>query len=365
MDASFRFSSREYQLMSKIAVALNESLILPDMLGRARSLLTQLIPADYTGLCIVTPGQPVAYEWIDEAGAPNALLAQYAELQPDDFVLKSVVRKRDTVLRDSEMLPRKKLETSPLYLRSCELGLKLEQVMATLMTVPDGVFGGFTMYRDKRRPFSRKARAALQFLSPSFVTAIRNSRRIASALTGDRLLEALSRRQNFEFLVVAPPTFETLRSERATTMVEKWFSKSERTRAGTPQPLLDHLRGLLQMDVLARPRNDTFERTRGDESLLVTYIDLSAHGSPGHWALLLYEFPESIPLPINLAVHLTPGQIRVAQAVLRNWENERIASELKISRHTVRTHIRDMHDRLGCSERADFMYQVTRFLRPI
>ncbi|NOJ53156.1 LuxR family transcriptional regulator [Myxococcus xanthus] len=352
-------------LMRDVAVALNGSLHLSDMLGQARRLLTQLVPADYTGLCIVSRGRPSTYEWVEEAGAPNALLARYAELQPDDFVLKSVVRQRDTVLRDSEMLPRKELERSPLYLRSCELGLKLEQVLATLMTVQHGMYCGFTMYRDRRRPFSRKAQAALQLLSPSFAAAIYKSHHMDSLLTGERLLDAMSRRQGFQFLVVAPPAFETRRSERATALVEKWFTKDERTRAGLPKPMLEHIKTLSQVDILMRPREHRLIFPRDDENLVVIFIELPESDGPRQWAMLLHEVPKSIPLPEELAQYLSAREMQIAWGLLRNWSPELIAKEFNITLHTAKTHVRNIYKALNCDNRVDFLYQAARLLRPI
>jgi len=358
------FTSREYALMNKVVETLHSSLSLPDVLSRARDLLTELIPADYMALCIVMPGQPLQYDWMG-AAAPTALLEQYAELAPEDFVLKAVVDQRDTVLRDSEMLPRKALERSLLYQRSRELDLRLEHVMATLLTVRPGVYGGFTLYRDRRRPFSAKSRACLQFLSPHMVNAIRNCRDVAMSMVGDRLLEGLHQRQGFEFLVVLPPALEKLRSPRATALLEKWFADSERTRSGIPRVLLERVDALTRMDRLERLKADTLWRSSDNEHLMVTFIELPEPDGTRPWALVLHEFSPSIPLPAEMALELTPSQIEVAKGLLRNWNNEQIAEHLGLSPHTVKTHVRDIYARLKCDGRADFMYQAARFLKPV
>jgi DNA-binding CsgD family transcriptional regulator len=364
MNSSMVFSSREHVLMNEIIQALNSSLSLPEVLGRARDLIIRLIPADYMALCIVTPGQPVEYEWMGTA-APTALLAQYPELVPDDFVLKAVVRQRDTVLRDSEMLPRKELERNLLYQLSRELDLRLEHVMAILHTVRPGVYGGFTLYRDRRRPFSEKSRAFLQYLSPHMVNAIRNCRDMTATSTGSRLVEELSRRQGFELLVLIPPAFEKLRSPRASALLEKWFEKSDRTRSGIPRPLLERLNALSHMDVATRLMKDSLCWSRDDEHLLVKFIELPDPDGTRPWALVLHEFSHSIPLPDEMARQLTASQIEVAKGMLRNWTDQQIAEEFGRSHRTIKTHVRDIYARLKCDGRADLMYQAARFLKPV
>jgi DNA-binding CsgD family transcriptional regulator len=365
MASLMNFSAREYVQMNEIAKALSSSLCLPEVLGRARTLLAPLIPSDYMALCIVTPGQPVEYEWMGSA-APPALLDKYAEqLVAEDFVLKAVKDRRDTVLRDSEMISREDLERSLLYQRSRELSLRLEHVMATLLTVRPGVYGGFTLYRDRKRPFSLKSRAMLQFLSDHLANAIRNCRDMATAATSDRLLDVLHRRQGFEFIVLTPPAFEKARSEHATAVLEKWFAKSDRTRSGIPRALLEQLDALTRMNALERPMADTYMDSRDDEYLVVKFVELPEPDGTRPWALLLHQFSHSIPLPDELARQLTPAQVEVAKGILRNWNDRQIAEHLKSSPHTVKTHVKFVYKKLMCDGRADLMYQAARFLKPI
>lgn len=364
MNSSMVFTSREHALIHEVTEALHSSLHLPEVLGRTRDVLTQLIPADYMALCMVTPGQPVEYEWMGTA-TPAALLNQYADLAPRDFVLPAVMRRPDTVLRDSEMLPRQELERHVIYQRSRELNLGLEQVMAILLTVCPGVYGGFTLYRDRRRPFSEKSRQILQFLSRRIAAAIRNCREMAVASTGDHLMETLRQRQGFEFVVLQPPAAEKLRSQHATALLEKWFAKSELTRSGIPRVLLERLTALSRMDVAERLTADTFVDSRDHERLLVKFMELPAPSGPRPWALVLHELSPSIPLPEDMARQLTPSQLKVAQGMLRNWTDEQIAEELGRSLGTVKTHVRDIFERLKCDGRLDLMYQAARLLKPV
>lgn len=365
MVASIRFSALEQSLIRDTAIAFHESKHLPDMFREGRQPLARLIAADYMAMCIVTQGRPMRYQWLEEAGSPNKLLAQYASLQPNDFVLRSVVRRRGAVLRDSEMISRRELVRSPLYQQSRELGMKLEQVMAVLLEIQPGVFCGITLYRERRRAFTRREQAVMQLLTSDFTVAIRNSRLIDSPSKGDRLLEALSHRQHFEFIVLEPPSIERHRSPQATALIETWFTKSERTRSGLPRAWVEHLRQLVRMDAHERALNEKLEHTRGDETLLVTFMELSHPRSPKPWALLLHRFPESIPLPAKHVQELTPGELKIAMALLRNWETTRIAQELQLSHHTVKTHAKRIYKKLACDGHRDLMYQAARFLKPI
>ncbi|MBZ4423217.1 LuxR C-terminal-related transcriptional regulator [Myxococcus sp. RHSTA-1-4] len=357
-------TAHEYALRDKLIAELNSSLCLPEVLGRARDVMLELIPADYMGLCIVTPGQSVEYEWL-VPGQRVALLEQYSELADDDFVRKAVVRQLNTVMRDSEMLPRKELERSLLYQRSRELDLRLEHVMAALLTVSPGVFGGFTLYRDRRRPFTEQSSAMFQGLTRHLVNAVRNCRAMSVASTGDRLLEELHRRHGAAYLVVEPPAIEKLRSPRAAALLEKWFARSDLHISGVPQVLVERLTALTRMDADARLRANTWVHSRGDEYLVVTFVELPETYGPRPWALVLNEFSPSIPLPGEMARQLTARQIEIAKGILRNWSNEQIAEELDLSPATVKTHVRDIFKKLKCDNRADFMYQAARFLKPV
>ncbi|MFP2958453.1 helix-turn-helix transcriptional regulator [Myxococcus sp. 1LA] len=335
------------------------------MLSHARDPLARLIPADYRAMCIVTPGRPVEFQWLEEAGAPNELLAQYESLEPNDFVLQSVVRRPDTVLRDSEMITRRELERSRLYQQSREIGVNLEQVMAVLLDIQSGVFCGITAYRDHPTPFSDKEQEAMQLLSRHFKVAIRNSRILDSALNGFRLLEVLGQRQGFEFIILDTDAFEMHRSRRAGEILKEWFAHAPQTRAGLPLSFVDRLKALIRMDILKRPDNDTLEVYQNDQSLHVTFIELPPHQGPRHWGLFLNEFPKSISLPIQLARQLTERQAEVAEAMANNKTTDQIAEALRMKSNTAKVHVRAIYDRLKCESRADFMHQIAQFLKPV
>lgn len=368
MNASMVFDSREFLLRDKVIAALNSSLNLSAVMEQVRGVLLELIPAEYMGLCIVAPGQPVPYKWlVPGPRVPLLEQSEYDKVVEDDFVRRTLVSRLDTVLRDSEMVSRQELERSQLYQRSRELDLRLEHVMAVLMNVRPGVFGGFTLYRDRRHPFSDQAVALLNSLTPHLANTVRNCGQFWMASTGVQLLEQLHEQGRSAFIVVDPPALERLRSPRATALLEQWFARSDFHSSGLPEVLVDRLVALSRMTPDQRLQWNVWVRSLDNVHRVVKFMELPEPMGPSPWALIFHEIPHSIPLPEDMKRRLTARQVTIAQAMLRNWDNEQIARELGLSVETVKTHVRDMFSkkRLNCDSRADFLYQAARLMRPI
>ncbi|MFP2924242.1 helix-turn-helix transcriptional regulator [Pyxidicoccus sp. 3LG] len=365
MSAPRSRTAHEDALREQILLSLYDSpCLLPDVLERTRDALLQLIPADYMGLCILTPGQPVEFEWL-VPGPRVALLEQYGAVAKHDFMRKALVHQLDVVKRDSEIIPRKELERHPLYQLSRELEPRLEHVTAVLLPVSPGVFAAFAFYRIRRRPFTEKNSADFQKLTGHLVRMVRNCLDFATAATGDQLMEELNKRQDAEVIVVRPPARERMRSPGATALLKKWFDGSGLHRSGLPQVLAERLDALVRMNASERLGADSWVDWRDEEHLLVRFIELREPDGPSAWALRLHEFSHSIPIPDEIARELSPRQLEVAQGILRNWQNKQIASELGCAPGTVKAHVRDIFKELKCDGRLDFMYQAARFLKPV
>ncbi|MFS8066918.1 MAG: LuxR family transcriptional regulator, partial [Byssovorax sp.] len=153
--------------------ALGSSLDIRLVLERAYPLLLQIVPADYGALGISASGRSEDYEWI-VSKIPPAFFAAYPEMAPHDFVRTSVVEQPNVVLRDEEMVSRADLETNLMYRRAREVGVPLEQVMAVMLHIDARWQSGLSLYRDKRRSFSERERAALERVTPALVNAVRN-----------------------------------------------------------------------------------------------------------------------------------------------------------------------------------------------
>lgn len=364
MLVSMNLSAQEWVLRDRVIAALNSDLSLPKALESARAHLLELTPADYMGLCLITLGPLMDFKWL-VPGHQLTLLNEYSRWADSDFVRGPIFEKPNVALRDSEMLSRKELERSALYQRSRELELSLEHVMAVLLPVPPGQCGAFTLYRDRRRPFSEQDSAILTSLAPHLVNAVRNCRDLQVASTGARLLEELYSRQDSAYLVVAPPSREVLRSQRAAALLEKWFAPSDLDASGLPRVLLERLNGLTRMDADARLEASLWVSLHGDAYRVVRFIEVPEPEGPRSWALVLNEIPLSIPLPETMRRALTARQIDIARGMLRNWSNKDIASELHLSEETVKVHVKGIFERLGVDSRADFLYQAAHLNKPV
>ncbi len=365
MDTRIELTAREQHLTLEVVEALSSSLELSEVLGRAQGVMSRLLSADSMALCVSKPGRPMEYEWT-VTGAPAALFTRYHELSEEDFVRASVMRHPNVVLRDTEMLPRKRLVRSQLYQRSRELGLRLEHVMAVLLDVRQDWHGGITLYRERHVPFSKRDQALLQLLTPILANTVRNCRMHTELRPRGQLLEAILRHQGAECLVLTPPSTERLRTAGATALLERWFPPSERGRSGIPRELLERLRVLVNQDGLSGLELDTWVRSREGQNLRVTFIPLPPErGDTRAWALWLQEFSPAIPLPADMRRVLSEREVQVAACVLSNWSNETIAEHLRLALNTVKKHVRNIFQKLGVESRADLMYQAAWRRRPL
>ncbi|MBZ4401447.1 LuxR C-terminal-related transcriptional regulator [Myxococcus faecalis] len=358
------FTSKELELRERIITALHSSLSLPLVLEATRAPLLELTPADHMGLCVMTPGPPLDFQWL-VPGHRLTLLDEYPRWADSDFVRAPIFAQPNVVLRDTQMLPRRALEASALYRRSQELDLRLEHVMAVLLPAKETLLGAFTLYRDRRVEFSEHEAALLTSLTPHLTNAIRNCRDMQAARSGARLLEELYNRPDAGFLVVLPPSRELLRSERARVLLDTWFAPSDLHASGIPGMLLERLQALTRMSPDERLKHNPLVSLRGETYLVVRFIELPQPEGPAQWALSMNEVPMSIPLPQNMRLQLTNRQVDIAQGILRNWSNEQIAEHLGLSEDTVKTHVRDIFGRLKVDNRADFLYQASHLNRPL
>ncbi|MFL5357948.1 LuxR C-terminal-related transcriptional regulator [Archangium sp.] len=355
--------SREQALTFELMEALSSSLDLSQVLPLAQGVMSRLIQADYVALCVSKPGRPTEYDWL-VTEMPAAFFTHYPEMAAEDFVRDAVVRHPNVVLRDTEMLPRKELTRSLLYRRCKDLGMPLEHVMSVMLDVNEDWHGGLTLYRrDRRHDFSDRDRAVLQWLTPILARTVRRCRMFGTVATSSQILDALFD-QGTAFVVLTPPCTEKMRTTCATQLLEKWFDPSDCGPLGFPKVLLEHLALLVGMQG-AGFNVDTWVRWGSDENLKVTFVRLPDQGGTPQWALLFQEIPHSIPLPVDLRLRLTERQAEIVEYVLRNWDNRLIAQELGLTWWTVKTHVRNIFEKLGVESRADLMYQAAWRRKPV
>lgn len=358
-------NSREQRLILEVVEALGSTLELSEVLSLAQGVMTRLLSADSMALCVSRPGPSGEYDWT-VTGGTAALFTRYHELAEEDFVRDAVMRHPNLVLRDTEMLPRKRLERSQVYQRCRELGLPLEHVMAVLLDVRQDWHGGLTLYRERRTPFSERDQALLQLLTPILANTVRNCRTHAELTSRGQVMEAILRHQGAECLVLVPPTTERLRTAGATALLEHWFTPSERGPSGIPKQLLERLRMLAAGDGVSGLELNTWEDSREGQNLRVTFIRLPPErGDKRAWALWLQEFSPAIPLPPDMRRLLSAREVQIVACVLSNWSNEFIARELRLTLNTVKTHVRNIFGKLGVESRADLMYQAAWRRKPL
>jgi DNA-binding CsgD family transcriptional regulator len=259
------------------------------------------------------------------------------------------------------MVPRQDLERSSFYRHCRQLHMPLEHVMAVMLDVGRDCHGGFMLYRDRPRPFSDREQALLQRLTPVLTGKVRNCRMLYEVAGRGQYLEALFRHQGAESIVLAPPSTEVMRTAHATPLLEKWFTPLERASRGLPEVLVEHLKRLVGTDgaqVLGVP--DTWERTRLERRLKVTFVPLPEHSGRKLWALILQEEAHGMNMPSAWRKLLTPRQAEVVERVLLGWDNRLIAEDLGCAEGTVKQHLKSIFDKLGVGSRAALISRAAR-----
>lgn len=364
MLRSMTLTSQEIMLRERVITTLHSSLSLTDVLEAARAPLLEFVPADAVAMCLMRVTPELSFQWL-VPGPPIPLMAEYIPLSGHDFVRPPIFARPGVVLRDPEMLSRKEYDHNLLYQRSRELGLGLEHVMAVLLPLRPGFVCALALYRTRRRAFAAQCADKLSHVTETIGDAVRNCTDFEAYTTGARLLEGLYDRPDKAFVIVTHHGHEVARSQYATTLLERWFSPSEFSSSGLPHALEEQLTALVRMPPDSRHGRDQWVTLHGDVYRSVRFIELPASEGPRQWALLMDEISISIPLPVAMRRKLTPQQAKIAEYALRNWSNAQIAEELRISEHTVETHMREIRNRLGVDGRPDLIYQAARLNRPV
>lgn len=334
----------------ELRAVLSSSLNLQEVLGAFyEGLSRQVLMADHAALCVSKPNRALGYDWV-VAQMPETFFARYAEMASEDFVLRSVVRQRNTVLRDSEMLSRTDLKKSTLYELCKRFGVRLECVMAVLLDVGLNWHGGLTLYRDsEKQPFTAEERILLQRLTPALASTMRNCRLLGKVPGRGPLLEMLFHQKSFELVVLSPPVAEVMRTPRATKLLEQWFHPLECEGTGLPIELLARLAELHASGGVVAFGQDSLVRERGGRSLVMTLVPLPPQDGRRLWA---WMFQEVSIVPEIWRELLTPQQVKVVEGVLQGWENQSIADELHCTVDTVKTHMKAIFEKLGVGSRA-------------
>lgn len=339
--------------------ALGSSLDIGVVLARAYPALLRLVHADAAALGVSPPNQASGFEWL-VADLPKAFFADYGELAQHDFVRDAVIKRPNVVLRDGDMLPRRELEASVMYRHARETGAPLEQVMAVMLHVDDAWQSGLAVYRDRRRPFLARERAALQEATPALANAVRNCRLFGAASSWESATRALLEDGGAAAVLVTSSGLETGRSPRAAALVERWFAPHERRPGRLPAPLADAL-----ARATPTPVRMTWTRSGDEATLNVSFLPLPPQATgEASWVLLFREISATLPLPPAWGSRLTAREREVCEAVLRGWDNRAVAAELGCAEDTVKRHVLNIFDKLGVPSRAALIARAASLRSP-
>lgn len=364
MFNSTDFTSRELAVRDSITLALGSSLSLPKVLENSQSPILELLQADSYAVCVMSVAPSLGFRW-HVPGPRLPILDRYAELIEHDFLREPILTRPGVPVCDTQLLSRREYERTLIYQRSVDLEPRLEHIMAVLVPIRPGRVGALAFYRHEKTPFSAKSITALSSLTQHLSHTLGNCQDYQDRFVGAQVLQSLYQRKDSAFIVVEPPAHEVVRSTHATALLERWFAPSDFHPFGLPRVLQEQLDALVRMDPGSRPGKTLWVMNHPDGYRTCRFIELPADEGPRHWALLLNEFPHSIPLPLHMQQALTARELDVARGVLRNWCNGQIADDLEISGETVKTHVRNIFDKLGVDGRADFLYQVSHLNRPV
>lgn len=356
------FSAHEQDVKDELLAELFGSLELATVLGKAHGLLSHLVPADHGALCVSRPEGASAYDWI-VAEMPAAFFYEYASMVPHDFVRAAVADSPNRVLRDSEMLSRRDIEESFLYRHCRTIGMKVEHVMAIMLSEKNSPWhGGLVLYRGQHVPFSDREQAILQHLSRYFTAAVRNCKKYGELERRGSLLDTLLSTRNFEGVVFQADGKEIVRTAGLSQLLIKWFHPAELGSNGLPPIMTEQLISMghsLRSVSLPKP----WWRHGLAVSPALAHLELRVSLMPlpetsGAFAVTMEEVPQLVPIPPVWRDLLTASEIRTVERVC--WDNALIASDLGISDQTVKKHLGRSFDKLGVSSRAALIHAAWR-----
>lgn len=336
-------------LSFELLEALGSSLSLPQVLDAAYPLLVRLIPADCGALGVSASNRPEDYEWLVNQ-LPAAFFDGYPEMAPHDFVRAAVASRPNQVLRDQDMIARAELVKNPMYHRAREVGAPLEQVMAVMLHVDGRWQSGLSLYRERRRPFSRRERAALQRLTPALGNAVRNCQTFQSLADWKGGLERVLEAHGMASILATATGREIGRSSTACQLLEKWFPPHECAGNVLPPAIRQSIASAPDPGLGRAP--PPWKMQREDAILEVHLVPLPACAESARWMVNLRERRRHWELPPHWRARLTPKEQQVTTGILRGWGNRLVAEELAISELTVKRHVQNIFNKLGVSSRS-------------
>lgn len=229
----------------------------------------------------------------------------------------------------------------------------LREALIVVLLRDDARVVTFTVYRPEGQPFDADARARLDALSPHLARSLRLALQLDE--NGD-LGSAVQAATVARRLGVARVD-ASLHVLGAAAGSEAWLAegvgplRAEKRRLGASDPAdLEALRGAVIAAIAGRSSNVVLGRRAGD---LVSVLVAPAPGASPlraeRSAHVLFSAPaeESRVSALRAAFSLTAAEARVAVKVARGQPLRRIATDLGVSYHTVRAHLRQCFAKTG------------------
>lgn len=332
-----RWRDREDARLLELALRLGVSTDMRQALESADELLARPLSADYAALGVTAPGQPTEIEW-HVARLPEAYFQAYPKMMKYDFVRPAALRCPNVVLADQDMVSHSELRRSRLYSFACELGVRLEHVMAVVLAPRAPWYGGISLYRDGRTPFSNRDKRELQRAVPLLTGAIHRYRMFQQAEARGDVLEAMARLRGVEVLLVDDRGRELWRSAGLEALLDQHFASTDAWERGLPARLASLLSRLLREE----PPRLLEKESLG--CLTVTFVQLAPSR---FWAAVFEEI-----LPPRWRAVLSKRETEVVTRVLQGWDNKLISEDLGCTEGTVKKHLQVVFLKLAVPSRA-------------
>lgn len=357
MGRALRFTSREESIRTGLLTDLIDVGSYKDIHDVLEARVLQLCKADHFALGCANLDGSVGLQWTSRTTMP--LLKHYSEWVTQDFVFQATFAQPNRVLSTAEMLQGKTLDAEETRQRSVAAGLDLRHVMATLLIEEQqGLKGGLAVYSEGSRPFPTRSQQLLQQLVPAIHRAVSRVQKLhAQGLELDLLKAGAV--ESGALLVLTPWGREMVRTNAATRLLEKWFSRSERTPQGIPQAWVKRVEVLSRLEGGTPPGLLRDEREANGEQLQVTF-SLSTILWAGNplWQVRIVERPHW--LREDWLRLLSPTERKVADGVHRGDSNRDIALQVGNSEGTVKKQLQAIYRKTGTSSRTQFLAQGRR-----
>jgi DNA-binding CsgD family transcriptional regulator len=341
----------DHEALLGVAELLHHSLDLGRSVRLAAPALRKLLGADHVALAVSHPGTLQEYAWHNDT-LPEHALRSYGEIAERDFVRIALAAAPHRVLHDEQMITRRQLKRHVAYQWARAAGVRIERVLAVMLTHDAEWGAGLTLYRERDRPFSAREQELLQRLVPHVGRAIRNSRE-HEALAREIRLEPLVQQADMAVLWIDREGREVARTPYASTLLAEHLPLHER-RAGTwPAALREYTERAVRGPA-AGVASQPFVLESALGSL---HVKLFAVPAQHLWAVVLK--PHGIDA--SLRSKLTPRLTTIAGYLLRGMSNEEIAEREGRVLATVRQQAGEVYRRLGVRGRKGLVRLVAGF----